>query len=87
VLAPALRDVLGPAVAIVDSAATTAAALAAALRQQDLLQAAGGHGSVKLLATDGAERFARVGAGFLGRPLQAADVEIVDLAFASASGA
>ena len=78
---------LGPAVAIVDSAATTAAALADVLRQQDLLRPASGHGTVKLLATDGAERFARVGAGFLGRPLQPADVEIVDLAFASASGA
>jgi glutamate racemase len=87
VLAPALRDVLGAAVAIVDSAATTAAALADVLRQRDLLRPAGGHGTVKLLATDGAERFARVGAGFLGRPLQPADVEIVDLGFASASDA
>jgi glutamate racemase len=87
VLAPALRDVLGPGVAIVDSAATTAAALAAALRARDLLRPDGGRGIVKLLATDGAERFARVGAQFLGRPLQPADVEIVDLAYASASGA
>ena len=33
---------------------------------------------VTLLATDGPERFARVGAVFLGRPLAPADVEIVD---------
>jgi glutamate racemase len=37
-------------------------------------------GTVTLLATDGPERFARVGAVFLGRPLAPADVEIVDLA-------
>ena len=38
-------------------------------------------GSVALLATDGPERFARVGAVFLGQPLAPEDVEIVDLAF------
>jgi glutamate racemase len=85
VLAPTLREVLGPGVAIVDSAATTAAALAAVLQARDLLRPAGGPGAVTLLATDGAERFARVGGGFLGRPLQPADVEIVDLSFAAAS--
>jgi glutamate racemase len=81
VLAPVLRDVLGPGVAIVDSAATTAAALVTVLREHGLLRTAGGPGSVSLLATDGAERFARVGGGFLGRPLQPAAVEIVDLSF------
>jgi hypothetical protein len=35
---------------------------------------------VRLLATDGAERFARIGATFLGRKLEASDIEIVDLA-------
>jgi glutamate racemase len=40
---------------------------------------------VRLLATDGAERFARVGGMFLGRELAPADVEIVDLPFAPAS--
>ena len=33
-----------------------------------------------LLATDGAERFARVGARFLDAPIEARAVEIVDLA-------
>ena len=37
-------------------------------------------GTVRLLATDGAERFARIGATFLGRRLEASDIEIVDLA-------
>jgi hypothetical protein len=32
-----------------------------------------------LLATDGAERFARVGARFLGEEIEAGDIEIVDL--------
>jgi glutamate racemase len=85
VLAPALARVLGPDVAIVDSAATTAAALAAILASRQLLHAGPATGSVRLLATDGAERFARVGGMFLGRELAPADVEIVDLPFAPAS--
>ena len=81
VLAPALARVLGPGVAIVDSAATTAAALEATLADRGLASAPGGApGRITLLATDGPERFARVGGLFLGRPLAAADVEIVDLA-------
>jgi glutamate racemase len=79
VLAPALKRVLEPTVAIVDSAATTAAALEQALVERGLARPADRAGAVQLLATDGAERFARVGAVFLGRPMQAADVEIVDL--------
>jgi glutamate racemase len=79
VLAPALRKVLGGGLAIVDSAATTAVALAESLDRLGLRRPAHGGGSVRLLATDGAERFARVGTVFLGRPLDAADVEIVDL--------
>jgi glutamate racemase len=88
VLAPALRKVLGPAVAIVDSAATTASVLVDVLEQHGLLRHDQAAGKITLLATDGPERFARVGAMFLGRPLAPADVEIVDLAFAqSPSGA
>ena len=90
VLAPELRAALGPDVAIVDSAATTAAALEGVLRSRKLLRTRTAGGRLTLLATDGPERFARVGAVFLGRPLAAADVEIVDLAFApgpAASGA
>jgi glutamate racemase len=84
VLAPALERVLGPDVAIVDSAATTAAALEQVLLQHELARpGAGPAGRVRWLATDGAERFARVGGVFLGRPLQPADIEIVDLAPAS----
>jgi glutamate racemase len=80
VLAPALARVLGPGIAIVDSAATTATALDEVLVVRGLARTADGRpGRVRLLATDGAERFARVGAVFLGRPLEARDVEVVDL--------
>jgi glutamate racemase len=62
----------------VDSAATTAAAVARWLAQQGL-QADSGACTTTMLATDGAERFARVGSRFLGVPLQPASIEIVDL--------
>jgi len=79
VLAPAIRAVLGPQVAIVDSAETTAAALADVLARAGLRATGPGPGRVGLLATDGPERFARVGGMFLGRAIAPADVEIVDL--------
>ncbi len=80
VLAGAIRSVLGEAIAIVDSAETTAAALVGVLDRAGLRRPAerpGGH--VRLLATDSAERFARVGGTFLGRSLRPGDVEVVDL--------
>jgi glutamate racemase len=80
VLAPAIRRVLGGGVSIVDSAETTAAALVGVLDRAGLRRpAVGATGRVRLLATDSAERFARVGGTFLGRSLQAGDVEVVDL--------
>lgn len=80
VLAPMLGRVLGPRVVIVDSAATTAAALVGMLDAHDLRRPHGlGPGTVTLLATDDAERFARVGGTFLGHRVDAGQVEIVDL--------
>jgi glutamate racemase len=81
-LAATFREVLGPGVAIVDSAATTAVALRSQLRAAHLLRAP--HepcvgGSLRFLATDGVERFARVGSQFLRRPILADEVELVDL--------
>ncbi len=64
-------------VSIVDSASTTAARAAELLESTGLLGRSGG--SLKLLATDGASRFARVGGRFLGQALDATDVELVDL--------
>ncbi|MFU8816080.1 MAG: hypothetical protein ACNA7W_12095, partial [Pseudomonadales bacterium] len=64
---------------VVDSAATTAAAVAAELAA-GRVAAAGDRAapaSLQLLATDGRERFRRVGRYFLGQPVDA--VELVDL--------
>jgi glutamate racemase len=78
VLAPTIREVVGPQVRIVDSALTTAGAV----REQ--LQAAGiarttGSQSLQFMATDGPERFARVGSHFLGRTIEARRIELIDL--------
>lgn len=78
VLIDALRKVVGASVAIVDSAATTALELSQQLRAANL-ESNAVTGRVFLLATDGAERFARVGSQFLGEPVALSDVEIVDL--------
>lgn len=71
--------VLDADVAIVDSASTTAAAAHELLRDESLLNDRVDAGSLELLATDGATRFARVGGQFLGAPLTADDVTVVDL--------
>ena len=80
---PVLRDViaqfLGPDVSVVDSAVTTAAAVAASLQQANLAAPASRSGAISLLATDGVERFARVGARFLGTPIEAREVDLIDL--------
>jgi glutamate racemase len=86
VFAAALRKVVGPDVAIVDSAATTADAVAMLLVARGRTRAAETTGTLRLLATDGPERFARVSAVF-GIAVAADEVELVDLAQpASAAG-
>lgn len=75
----AIRHALGAAPAIVDSASTTAEAVARLLEQSNLRSTRKPVAAVTLLATDGADRFARVGSRFLDQPIQASDVEIVDL--------
>ncbi len=81
VLADAIRQVIGTGVVLVDSAETTAAAVAEALTAKGLASEDGGAGgpSVRFLATDSPERFARVGAIFFGRAIDPASVELVDL--------
>jgi len=80
-----IRAAVGEGVAIVDSAATTAAAVRARLQELDQLvhhaatDAQPGEGRLTLLATDGPERFARVGSAFLGEPIGAGQIELVDL--------
>jgi glutamate racemase len=77
-LAAAIRAAVGSSVRIVDSAATTAKSVREQLAGARLL---GGTGRtmVRFLATDGPERFARVGTRFLGQTLSAENVELVDL--------
>ncbi len=76
ILAAVLGAVLPPHVRIVDSAATTARALAARMGPQPL---GIDRGTVRWLATDDAERFARVGGRFFGAELSPGAVEIIDL--------
>lgn len=65
-------------VTVVDSALTTARAVAAELAGGHVVAAPGsGHPELQLMATDGRERFRRVGRYFLGQPIDA--VELVDL--------
>jgi len=79
VLRPALQAVMGPEVTLVDSAETTARAVAEVLGRQRLARSGTSPPEVTLLATDGPERFARVGAHFLGLDLQPDSVSLVDL--------
>jgi glutamate racemase len=77
-VADAIRAVAGPEVAIVDSAQTTARHVRQTLEAQNLVSRAG-EPSLRLLATDAAERFARIGGRFLERPIRPHEVELVDL--------
>ncbi|MFW2391051.1 MAG: glutamate racemase [Methyloceanibacter sp.] len=80
VLANAIRRTVGTNIALVDSAETTAAAVADALEDADAASAGpAGNASIRFFATDSPERFARVGAIFLGREIAVDDVELVDL--------
>jgi glutamate racemase len=80
-----IREVVGERVTIVDSAITTARAVRALLADGGLLRpkhaagAAGQASPLSFLATDGAARFASIGARFLGRRIGAEEVELVDL--------
>ncbi len=74
-----IREVASDGVTLVDSASTTADAVGRLLDENDARRSGQTPGSLRLLATDGAMRFARVGGRFLGHDLQPTDVELVDL--------
>jgi glutamate racemase len=79
-LAGAIRAVVGPQVTLVDSAATTAQHVRKILASRGALRSrTEGAGNVRFLATDGVERFARVGSRFLGHPVTADEVELINL--------
>jgi len=78
-LARAIRAVAGPGPTLVDSATTTAEWVAGMLDRSGQSTSQAGPGAMRLLATDGRDRFAAVGSRFLGEPLSPDAVEIVDL--------
>jgi glutamate racemase len=81
VLAGPIRAALPSSVRVVDSALTTAAAVKRQLELAAPIEkmGTGGRGRVTWLATDGASRFAQIGAAFLGEALLASEIEMVDL--------
>ena len=88
-LADCIRAVAGSGVAIVDSAATTARYVRQTLEAENLVSRAGEtnlptlcglrEADLRLLATDAADRFARIGSRFLERPILPHEVELIDL--------
>jgi glutamate racemase len=82
-LLPIIRQSVGTAVNIVDSAATTARAVRERLAAQDLLReparSGSAPGSLRFLATDGVARFAAIGGRFLGFAIAPGDVELLDI--------
>jgi len=78
-LAPAIAEVLGPQVAIVDSAEAVTQSVMALLASHGLSrQPGGGAPRHRTLCTDVPHRFQQVAERFLGRPVER--VELVDLA-------
>jgi glutamate racemase len=78
-LAGAVARVVGPEVAVIDSARTAATEVADTLARTGLAAPQGTPAPTRFLATDDPERFARVGGLFLGRTLAREDVAVVDL--------
>jgi glutamate racemase len=78
VLKSAIRKVAGAATRIVDSAGTIAAAVRAEMPNA-LADSNASRREIRFLATDGRERFARVGGRFLRREIQPSEIELVEL--------
>src|SRR5438067_2577004 len=76
-LARTIADVLGPRVAIVDSADATAEAVASLMASREMLRPPGAAPRHRTLCTDVPDRFRAVAERFLGRPVGV--VELVDL--------
>ncbi len=68
-LKPALQAFFGQSVALVDPGAAVAASVAALLEQSGSLSARGDRGKVQCYVSDFPQRFAAIGARFLGEPL------------------
>jgi glutamate racemase len=70
-LKPVIAEVMGPTVALVDSAEETARSVAALLEERGLARRQGG-GSTSFFVTDVPDRFIRVGQRFLGARVDSA---------------
>ena len=79
-LTSVIRATLGPVPRIVDSASAAASVVAKTLEDAQLLRQEVSAAQLRLLVTDGAARFARLGPRFLGESFAPSDVELVDLA-------
>ena len=79
VLAHAIAAVLGPGIRLVDSARTTAAAVRVLAVRAAAPPDTGAPAGMQFLATDGVERFARIGSRFLGAAIMDREVELVEL--------
>lgn len=77
VLKETIAQIAGPRVKLVDSAETTAIAVEHSLDNRRLAHI--GARTLRFLATDAPERFARVGEIFFGAKIGSTDVELVDL--------
>jgi glutamate racemase len=78
VLKRAIAEIVGRDIVLVDSAITTADAVAELLDARNLA-ADEGAATLRFLATDAPDRFARAGEIFLGQPIDPGAVELVDL--------
>jgi glutamate racemase len=78
VLKAAIAKAAGGDIMLVDSAVTTADAVADLIAARGIA-GAGATPSLKFLATDAPDRFARVGEIFLGQPIDPGLVELIDL--------
>lgn len=78
-LRESIRSVIGEDAVIVDSAGTTAEEVEQLLDDRGLRRVATDRPTMRLLATDGPTRFARVGAMFLEEEVSADDIELVDI--------
>ena len=69
-----IRETVGRGVRLIDSGVVTAAVVQRVLRERDLLRPARS-GSGSYFVTDAPERFMKVGARFLGTPVDAVQIE------------
>ena len=76
-LKPLLSSLLGPSIALIDSAEQTAAAVARELARSTLRAPTGAAGTVHFVVSDDPKRFVKVGKMFLGERVK--DVETVAL--------